>query len=41
MEDKRLYLTPTMKIIDMDLEEPILQMSGIPDYGNGGDPLGA
>ena len=33
------YESPTMEVVELGQEEQLMQLSGIPDYGNGGDPL--
>lgn len=33
------YESPAMEVVELGQEEQLMQLSGIPDYGNGGDPL--
>ena len=39
MEEYNTYESPTIEILELGHEGQIMQMSQIPDYGNGGDPL--
>lgn len=39
MDERLKYESPTMEIIELGQTGQIMQMSGLPDYGNGGDPL--
>ena len=40
MEELIKYESPTVDIIQLGHEGQIMQMSKIPDYGDGGDPFG-
>lgn len=39
MDEQLKYESPRMEVIELGQEGQIMQMSGLPDYGNGGDPL--
>jgi hypothetical protein len=40
MKELIKYESPTVDVIQLGHEGQIMQMSGLPDYSDGGDPLG-
>ena len=41
MNELLMYEAPSVEVIELGHEGQIMQMSGIPNYNNGGDPLNA
>lgn len=39
MKELLKYESPTMEVIELGQTGQIMQLSGLPDYGDGGDPL--